>query len=97
MVLNLHLSGKRHTSKTLKLQSEIKKGSNNPRYGIEVTEETKKRLSESKKGKACKEETKFKISETLKNLPTKQCPYCLNYYKPAAYGKSHGEKCKKKS
>lgn len=88
--------GRKHTESTLELQSSIKKGELNPRYGVEVTSETRKRLSESRLGHEVSINTRSKISESLKNLPTRQCPYCLNNYKPAAYGRSHGEKCKQR-
>ena len=43
--------GKHHSSDSLKLMSEIKKGKNNPMYGKHLSDESKAKISNSNKGK----------------------------------------------
>ena len=61
------------------LMSKLKSGSNNPRYGADVSQETRRKISEAKKGKQIAhnkgvpmtEEQKAKIKATKLSNPTK--------------------------
>jgi len=64
--------GKKATEEHKRKNSETKKGSNNPRYGLEVTDITRKKISEANKGKVpinkgkpMSEEQKAKIKATI--------------------------------
>jgi uncharacterized protein YdcH (DUF465 family) len=67
------------TDEYRELMSKLKSGSNNPRYGADVSEETRRKISEAKKGKQVAynkgvpmtEEQKAKIRATKAANPTK--------------------------
>ena len=59
-------SGRKHKPETLELMSQNNTGSNNPRYGVAVSEETRKRISAASKGRRHSEDAKRKQSEARK-------------------------------
>jgi transposase-like protein len=57
----LHWLGKKHTPETIKLQSKVKQGKNNPNFGVQQKPEWNQKKSESQKGVA---------------KPRYVCPHC---------------------
>jgi hypothetical protein len=83
--------------------SEANKGTNNPRYGVDVSDETCKRISAAKKGKPAKnkgipmsQEQKNAIAATKeKNKVMLTCPVCSKTMRESHYKMyGHGLHCR---
>lgn len=79
--------------------AEAKKGKNNNRYGVEVSNETRKKIGDKIRGR--KQTDEEKQTRRLANLGLKRekklCPYCNNEVAVNGYVRWHGDKCKKKA
>jgi hypothetical protein len=78
--------------------SEAKKGSNNNRFGVEVSEETRKKISDKLKGRKQSEEEKLARGRANlgKKREKKLCPYCNKEVAVNGYARWHGNNCKHK-
>ena len=76
--------------------AEAKRGSNNHRFGIEVSEETKKKIGARIRGTKQSPETIAKKAEAIRGSKRekKQCPHCNNLIAVNGYARWHGNNCK---
>jgi len=78
--------------------SESKKGANNHRYGVEVSEETRAKIGAKLKGKKQSEETIRKKAEAVRGSKRekKLCFHCDQLVAVNGYARWHGDNCKQK-
>ena len=76
--------------------SESKKGANNHRYGVEVSEETRAKIGAKLKGKKQSEETIRKKAEAVRGSKRekKLCVHCDQLVAVNGYARWHGDNCK---
>jgi hypothetical protein len=76
--------------------SASKKGENNNRYGVEVSEVTKQKIREKATGRKQSEETKQKKADAIrgKAKPKILCPHCQQMIAVNTYSRWHGDNCK---
>ena len=76
--------------------AEAKRGSNNHRFGIEVSEETRKKIGARIRGTKQSPETIAKKAEAIRGLKREkqQCPHCKKLVAVNGLARWHGEKCK---
>jgi len=79
--------------------SNAKKGENNTRYGVIVSEETRKKISDKIRGRIhTKEEIeRRRIANLGKTREKILCSYCNQHISVNTYPRWHGEKCKRKT
>jgi hypothetical protein len=75
--------------------AEKKKGENNPRYGIEVSESTKQKLREKAIGRKQSPETIQKKADAIRGRakPKMLCPHCEQMIAVNTYPRWHGDRC----
>ena len=75
--------------------AEKKKGENNPRYGVKVSEETKQKQREKALGRKQSEETIRKKADAMRGRakPKKLCPHCGQMIAVNTYPRWHGDRC----
>jgi hypothetical protein len=78
--------------------AEKKKGENNPRFGIKVSEETKQKQREKATGRKQSEETIRKKADAIRGRakPKQLCPHCQKMIAVNTYPRWHGANCKKR-
>jgi hypothetical protein len=78
--------------------SESKKGKNNPRYGVTLSEETKTKMREKALGRKQSAETiAKKIAATKGKVREKKlCTHCNQQVAVNGYARWHGDNCKQK-
>jgi hypothetical protein len=78
--------------------SKAKKGENNNRYGVVVSEETKRKISERLSGRMQDPEVVARRAEKQRSLNLKRekklCPHCDNLIAVNGYTRWHGDNCK---
>jgi len=76
--------------------SKAKTGSNNHRYGIEVSEETRKKIGDKIRGrKQTEEEKRLRgLSNVGKTRTKKHCQHCHQSVAVNGYARWHGDNCK---
>ena len=82
----------------IKKMSESKKGANNPRYGVTLSEETKAKMREKALGRKQSSETiAKKIAATKGKVREKKlCVHCDQLVAVNGYARWHGNNCKNK-
>ena len=75
--------------------AEKKKGENNPRFGIKVSEETKQKQREKATGRKQSEETIRKKADAIRGRakPKLLCPHCQQMIAVNTYPRWHGPNC----
>ena len=75
--------------------AEKKKGENNPRFGVKVSEETKQKQREKATGRKQSEETIRKKADAIRGLakPKQLCPHCQQMIAVNTYPRWHGDHC----
>lgn len=75
--------------------AEKKKGENNPRYGVQVSDETRQKQREKATGRKQSEETKKKKADAIRGRakPKILCPYCQKMIAVNTYPRWHGSNC----
>lgn len=78
--------------------SESKKGKNNNRYGVIVSEKTREKMSQKAKGRKQSPETIAKKSEAIRGSKREKllCPHCQQMIAVNTYSRWHGDNCKEK-
>lgn len=78
--------------------SDAKKGENNTRYGIEVSDETRKKIGDKLRGRkqTDEEKTRRSVANIGKVKPKQLCPHCNQMIAVNVYPRWHGDNCKKK-
>lgn len=78
--------------------SNAKKGKNNNRYGVIVSEETRKKMSEKAKNRKQSSETVEKRVEKLRGVPRPKihCTHCDQMIAVNTFSRWHGDNCKSK-
>lgn len=78
--------------------SAAKRGKNNNRYGVTVSEETRKKMSEKAKGRKYSSETIEKRAVKIRGSKRekKLCPHCNREVAVNGYARWHGDNCKEK-
>lgn len=76
--------------------SAAKKGKNNNRYGVIISEETRKKMREKATGRKQSEETIAKKSAAIKGSKREKllCPHCQKLVPVNTYPRWHGDNCK---
>jgi hypothetical protein len=76
--------------------SAAKRGKNNNRYGVEVSEETRKRIGDKIRGRKQTEEEKLRrgLANLGKTKSKRLCTHCDQMIAVNAYARFHGDKCK---
>jgi hypothetical protein len=71
-------------------------GTNNHRYGVEVSEETRKKIGDKIRGRKQTDEEKEKrrVANLGKTRTKKQCPHCQQSVAVNGYARWHGDNCK---
>ena len=82
--------GKHHTVENI--QATVDRQTGVPRKDI-----TKQRIKATLTGTHRPENVANKISLGVKNLPTIQCDHCSGDFKPAQFGRWHGDNCKSRN
>ena len=75
--------------------AEKKKGENNPRYGVKVSDSTKQKLRERATGRKQSEETIRKKADAIRGRakPKLLCPHCQKMIAVNTYPRWHGDRC----
>ena len=75
--------------------AEKKKGENNPRFGIKVSEETKQKQRKKATGRKQSEETIRKKADAIRGRakPKQLCPHCQQMIAVNTYPRWHGDHC----
>ena len=75
--------------------AEKKKGENNPRFGVKVSEETKQKQREKATGRKQSEETIRKKADAIRGRakPKLLCPHCQQMIAVNTYPRWHGPNC----
>jgi hypothetical protein len=75
--------------------AEKKKGENNPRYGVELSEETRRRIGDKIRGRKQTDEEKARRSAANRGKvkPKLLCPHCEQMIAVNTYSRWHGDRC----
>ena len=75
--------------------AEKKKGENNPRFGVELSEVTRQKIGDRIRGRKQTEEEKARRAEANKGRvkPKKLCPHCQKMIAVNTYPRWHGAHC----
>lgn len=78
--------------------SAAKKGENNNRYGVKISEETRRKMSEKAKGRKYSAETIEKRAAKIRGSKRDKltCPHCCKDIAVNGYARWHGDNCKSK-
>jgi len=76
--------------------SESKRGENNNRYGVTVSEDTKQKIREKAIGRKQSAETIQKKADAIRGKvkPKKLCPHCNQMIAVNTYPRWHGDQCR---
>jgi hypothetical protein len=76
--------------------AEKKKGENNPRYGVELSEETRRKIGDKIRGRKQTDEEKARRAEANrgKTKPKILCPHCHKMIAVNTYPRWHGTNCR---
>lgn len=76
--------------------AEKKKGKNNPRYGVELSEETRQKIGDQIRGRKQTAEEKARRAEANRGKvkPKRLCPHCQQMIAVNTYPRWHGLRCK---
>lgn len=75
--------------------AEKKKGENNPRFGVELSETTRQKIGDRIRGRKQTPEEKARRAEANKGKvkPKKLCPHCNQMIAVNTYPRWHGDRC----
>ena len=78
--------------------AEKKKGENNPRYGVQVSDETRQKQREKALGRKQSAETIKKKADAIRGRakPKLLCPHCQQMIAVNTYPRWHGDQCRLK-
>ena len=78
--------------------AEKKKGENNPRYGVEVSQETRRRIGDRIRGRkqTAEEKARRGAANRGKVKPKLLCPHCNQMIAVNTYPRWHGDQCRLK-
>jgi hypothetical protein len=75
--------------------AEKKKGENNPRYGVELSQETRQKIGDRIRGRKQTDEEKAHrgAANRGKVKPKLLCPHCQQMIAVNTYPRWHGDRC----